>query len=37
MELYKKYHVIIEELEKLPKERQKYTLEIIKQIIELGK
>ncbi len=37
IELYKKYHVIIEELEKLPKERQKYTLEIIKQIIELGK
>lgn len=37
IELYKKYHLIIDELEKLPKDKQKSAQEIIRQIAEFGK
>ena len=37
IEMYKKYHAIIETLERLPQTKQKGTLEIIKSLAELCK
>ncbi|MCI5523763.1 MAG: helix-turn-helix transcriptional regulator [Spirochaetia bacterium] len=37
IELFKKYHSIIEALESLPQNKQKAAVEIVKQILEFGK
>lgn len=37
IEMYKKYHAIIEAIEKLPQKKQKTITEMIKQMVEFGK